>query len=397
MSKGDCKTIPFFNKIMKMKRLIAICILIFPFFFNTFGQTAITVTEQTLRVKWNNEATLFYGFAKGDTIVLNLEEAGGKPIKEVDLLQYPDNSRFSQYEISIIENQKIVVPQNGIYELRIRNLALIGDRVCKVKLERIPANPSTIDFNTAVKWKKQNDTTYTYSKMMVDEQDTTYIPKTRKVKVNTEYKEDMFMQKNAETVYGTIGLGKHSNKTLIKVNLPKNVITPDHTEMVNYWVYWIGVGDESEKAWQKNVRMMTNVVKGALSIVGASPLIGYAVGVISDLAIPTNTDNVLYYLIDGSDNAQKFVAGQPFDSFEHGNGTGAYGKNSVRKQGTFYIGLKNDNKIEKIGVYIKVSVLWEITDYKDEIYQEMQLTPVRRERMVPVPHIKEMEVPMMQE
>jgi len=91
------------------------------------------------------------------------------------------------------------------------------------------------------------------------------------------------------------------------------------------------------------------------------------------------------------------MAGLPFDNFEHGNGTGAYGKNSTRKQGTFYIGLKNDNKIEKIGVYLKVSVLWEITDYKDETYQEMQITPVQRQRTISVPHVKEVEVPTMQE
>ncbi len=105
-------------------------------------------------------------------------------------------------------------------------------------------------------------------------------------------------------------------------------------------------------------------------------------------------EDVAYWFITDYNNAQLFMAGQSFMQFDKGKGIAAYGKNSDRTQGVFYIGLLNDNQFQGIDVNIKISVIWETNYYEDKQYTEMNVTPRYEKKTFSDPIIKTFKVPV---
>ena len=126
---------------------------------NIYGQQPIDVAESAVKVGIKGEEAVFYGFAAGDQLIFSFEEAKGKEMKEVEILEMPANSRFLDMKTSKIENKTITIPRTAIYKFRFENSALLP-RVCKFKLQRIPASAATQNFNTTVYYDTYNDTTY---------------------------------------------------------------------------------------------------------------------------------------------------------------------------------------------------------------------------------------------
>lgn len=147
-----------------MKKLF--CTLLLPIltaFINTiFAQTPVDVAENTFKVGGLGEEVFYYGFAEGDQIIFNFTEENGKDLKEVEIIELPSSSKFMDYKIDKIENKTINVTHTGVYKFRFYNSAISG-RVCKIKIQRIPAKESTKNFNTNVLWRTIYDTTYTTS------------------------------------------------------------------------------------------------------------------------------------------------------------------------------------------------------------------------------------------
>ena len=56
-----------------------------------------------------------------------------------------------------------------------------------------------------------------------------------------------------EKVHSTGNLD-YTNKTTVRFSLPKNTYSPEQSKEIVAWAYWIGVGNESEIAWTKNVK-----------------------------------------------------------------------------------------------------------------------------------------------
>jgi GH24 family phage-related lysozyme (muramidase) len=375
-----------------MKKNLSILFGLFLTATTAFGQEVIDVTDQTIRLGGNKEEELFYGFAEGDKIIFSFDEANNKELKEVEILEYPNNSRFSDYKTKKIENKTITVNKTGVYIFRFKNSAISG-RVCKIKIQRIPANESSNNFNTTVTWETRQETTYNnYTKDVVVGYDTTYIQKTKKELVKTELSEDMIMDKN-ERVHSINNLDYKNYKT-IQVTLPQNEISTYKTKKIISWAYWIGVGKESSEAWAKNVKTVSNVASGALTIMGGGPLAGIAIGAVTNLAMPTTGEDVAYWFIPDYQNAQLFLANQTFKQFDKGKGVAAFGKNSNRTQGVFYIGLSNDNQFLGIDANVKISVIWETNYYEDKQYTEMKVTPRYEKKQFSDPIIKTFKVPV---
>lgn len=375
-----------------MKKNLSILFGLFLTATTAFGQQVIDVTDQTIRLGGNKEEELFYGFAEGDKIIFSFEEANNKELKEVEIVEYPNNSRFSDYKTKKIENKTITVNKIGVYIFRFKNSAISG-RVCKIKIQRIPANESFNNFNTTVTWETRQETTYNnYTKDVIVGYDTTYIQKTKKELVKTELSEDMIMDKN-ERVHSINNLDYKNYKT-VQVTLPQNEISTYKTKKIISWAYWIGVGKESSEAWAKNVKTVSNVASGALTIMGGGPLAGIAVGAVTNLAMPTTGEDVAYWFIPDYQNAQLFLANQTFNQFDKGKGVAAFGKNSNRTQGVFYIGLLNDNQFQGIDANVKISVIWETNYYEDKQYTEMKVTPRYEKKQFSDPIIKTFKVPV---
>ena len=123
------------------------------------SQSPIDVADNTLKVKGHNEEIFYYGFAEGDQLIFNFQEVNGKELKEVEILEFPSSSKFMDYKTDKIENKIINITKTAIYKFRFSNSSLSG-RICKFKIQRVPANETTKNFNTSVYWKTIYDTAY---------------------------------------------------------------------------------------------------------------------------------------------------------------------------------------------------------------------------------------------
>ncbi|HET7732390.1 MAG TPA: hypothetical protein VFK73_01030 [Paludibacter sp.] len=310
----------------------------------------------------------------------------------MEVLEYPENSKFSDINVKKLNLKPIVVSKQGVYVFRFKNLAPTS-RVCKFRIQRTPASDISADFNSKVTWQQQQVTTYkTYTKDVIVGYDTVFIQKNKREVVKTELSEDIIMDKT-ERINSKSIIGNKNLKT-IEVNLPQNEITTDKSKKVVAWAYWIGVGKEATEAWKKNVSIFRNIASGAANIFGGGPLAGYAIGTVAGLAMPTMGEDVAYWFITDAKNSELFLDNKPFKEFDKGKGVAAYGKNTNKTQGTFFIGLLNDNTFQGIDANVKISVIWETKYYEDKSYVERSIAPRYEKKTFSEPEITTSTVPV---
>jgi hypothetical protein len=375
-----------------MNKNFTIAVTMLLFCTSSFGQDPIDVTDQTIKIKGFKEEELYFGFAEGDKLIFNFQVLDDKELKEIEIIEYPNTSKFSDYKTRKIENKVITINKKGVYIFRFKNSAITG-RICKIDIKRVAANESTKNFNSTVIWENKQETTYnSYTKDVIVGYDTTYIQKSKKEITKSEQNEDMIVDKT-ERVHSINNLD-NKNFKVIQVNLPQEELSEYKTKKIKSWAYWIGVGKEASDSWRRNVSTFRRATTGAFSILGGSPLAGLAVGAISDLAMPTMGEDVAYWFITDYSNAQSFLASRPFMQFDKGKGIAAFGKNTDKRQGTFYIGLLNDNQFQGIDANVKISIVWETNYYQDKQYTEMNVTPRYEKKQYTDPIIKTVRVPV---
>ena len=357
------------------------------FFVNyCFAQNPIDVADLTLKVKANSSEEFLYGFAEGDQIVFSFSEVDGKELKEVEITEYPENSKFLGYETAEINKKIINVIERGVYKFRLKNSHILKGRICQIKIQRIPASEATRNFNTNVKWVTEQDTTWnTYTKDFVIGYDTLLVQKTKKVIEKEETIEEIIMDKSQRVHSQT---NENGNKTFVFFSLPNNSVSELETKKVIAWAYWVGVGEESNKAWQQNRKTLSSGVSTAASMT-LTPLGALAAGTLTNLILPTIGEDVKYGLVDET-NKGYFMNGMEYRGYDFGKGVAGYKKFTDEKlcQGKFYIVLYNDNVIQGIDTNIKVSALVERKTYKNVDYTDVQSKPRYEKRVVRDPVIK---------
>ena len=332
----------------------------------------ILVTESTISLDSNDTEELFFSFAEGDIIEFDFEMVRGKHIKEIEISELPNNKIFSEFKAEQITKKQIHIRNKGLYKFKFYSSSLTR-RVCKIKIHRIPADESTKNFNTNWKWETVRDTVYTpytvdsitgYNKIL-------YKEKVREL-VKTENVEDMLFNKSQRVHSAT---NQNPNKTYLRVDLPNPINTELKEEKVIAWAYWIGVGQEAQRAYQDNVKSVGQLANGLASMYG-TPLAGLALGAVTDLTIPKIGEVVYYAFIPDHQNAENFVNGQPYYALDTGKGIAAYGKSSNQTQGTFFIGLYNDNLIQGIDVDVKVVAVKEVKTFEIVEYDREKEEPI---------------------
>ncbi len=352
----------------------------------SFAQTYVDVAELTIKVGPAKTEELLYGFAEGDQIIFSFEEAEGRPLKEVEIVEYPENSKFMDYETKKIETKSIQVPAKNVYKFKFRNSHLLKGRVCRIKIQRIPASPETKNFNTAIKYVSEQDTTYkSYTKDVVVGYDTLYQQKTKLVLEEQKNYEELILDKSQR-----VNSSRHfvnGNKTFLFFNLPLNYKNKFESLEVKSWIYWVGVGEESNKAWQQNKKAL----EGAINLAAGAfftPIGAYAFGAASSLLLPNNGEDVIYALVDEA-NKNLFVSGYDYKGFDFGKGVVSYKlfSNPALLQGQFFIVMSNDNILHDIDVNVKVSAILEYKKYKEETYTEMKIKPIEEKKIITEPII----------
>ena len=140
------------------KPLLTLTILLLFQSATAFAQEPVDVTDQTIKLGGFKEEELYFGFAEGDKLIFSFEEAGNKELKEIEIVEYPSNSKFSDFKTKKTE-KTISVGKQSVYIFRFKNSAMAG-RICKIKIQRIPISEATKSFNTTVSWVTRQDTTW---------------------------------------------------------------------------------------------------------------------------------------------------------------------------------------------------------------------------------------------
>jgi hypothetical protein len=317
-----------------MKRsLAALCVLMICCSFYFINSTPVEVADSTLKIGGLGEEVFYYGFAEGDQIVFSFEEVNGKELKEVEISEWPSNSKFMDYKTKKIENKMITVTRTGIYKFRFSNSA-IGGRVCKFRIERIPGNEANQNFNTAVYWKTLYDTTYT--------------PVQERYLIKSDTAATMLTDQVAK-VSSTNAINGNTNKTIVDVTLPEGTIS---------WSYYIGTGSEGKKAYDDaKSKCLTASAGAAAKIPGYGPMVALALYGTNYFNKVQGEDNVKYYFITNWDNVQLFEAGGTFYQYKLGDVVNDASQMKSPLSGKLYLGLENDNVMDPIDVTVKINAI----------------------------------------
>lgn len=341
----------------------------------SFSQTPIVVTDMSFKPSGSEPEELYYSFAEGDIIVVDLEVVKGKNIKSFEVIELPSSMKFSSFKPSSISQKQINVTQKGVYLFRID--AGIGGKVCNLKISRIPKDQSTERFNTGWKWEVLSDTTYThYKKDSLIGYDTLHYVETVKEVTSKELSE-VILEDRTEEIHSIGWIDHDDPRTYVEFSLPQNQSGNNWEKKVVGWGYWLCVGNNSNSFWSRNKEMVS---KSVSTIAGAalSPIGGLIVGGITSLAIPdaSSVDNVIWAIVRNWQEVQAFMNGGSISCLRSGDGPGASGRFvNGHTQGKYYICLYNDNRHYPIRVTVKASALVETTTYQDVDYQRTKITP----------------------
>ena len=355
-----------------MKIIVTVLLALFTF-SSAISQDLIDVVETTFKVGMMGEEEFYYGFAEGDILVFNFEEKDGKELKEIEIIELPTATKFTDFKSSSIIDKRIKIQNTGVYKFRFNN-GSVKPRICTLKLQRIPANEGTKNFNTNWEWKTIYDTTYVpYQEDSIVGYDTEYIPYSVKelVRIDTSYV-DKAKNERIHTYLNSDG-----DRSVVTFDLPQNVTTGYSTKEVVAWAYWFGTGEPPNVSGQLST---------ASSLVGKiNPVAGLALGILS-LTQTTAGKNLNYFILDSQQSARLFLSKlDGAKQYDSGDGSSASDRNTTRLQGRIYIGFDNDHTYP-VDVDVRLSAVVVTKTYEDKQYTKEKITErkvtLNKKRMV---------------
>lgn len=317
-------------------KILLLVVAITAFSEITSAQDTVVVVEKSLKIAGMSPVTEYYGFAEGDKLIVSLYLDKGE-LKDVTISEYPGNVKFAGHSIEKIDKKIIPIPRNGIYEFEYYN-SFILPRTINLKIQRIPKNASTKSFNTNVRWIDKTDTVYQLQQdTYTIGADTTYEEVTNtKVSMKSSAKQD------------------NSNKAALDFLLPAGTLK---------WAYWIGEGEEGEKAFE-NDSMQFN--ESGIKLHGTTnPLAGLALG-LSSMTHVKKEGNIHYYFISSNDETQKFIRENSFKFFKQGDGPTDFSLMNYANKNPqkYYLGLRNNNATQSVEASVRILALVVTNKYK---------------------------------
>lgn len=356
-------------------------------FYASFAIEPVEVTEKTFKL--NGEETFYYGFAAGDQIIFDFTEKDGKSIKEIEIIELPNNTKFQDFKTSTINNKKINVIRKGLYAFRFKNPAIAG-RICKLKIQRVPADESTVSFDTGWHYENVNDTTFIpYSEdSLIGYKEEKY---TETVRELLETKKNAIELLNTNLEIRSAGLIIHDNpKVALSLDLPFDK-SPLSEKKVVSWAFWFCQQDKAESFWVKNKEKIVKA-SNTLGSFSGNPLYGYAAGLVAELAIPdqNNVKNKLVeYFVMTPKEADLFVKGQPSKYLHKGSGSAGYARftnKDLTENGKLCLSFFNPNPSSRIYITVKAVAIIEENIYKnvtsEKVKQIPQYTTLQKKKIV---------------
>lgn len=295
-----------------------------------FGQNPIDVYESTVKIEKHETQEYMCGLAEGDQLVFSFNVVKGGKLDKIEILEYPTSSRFADYKTSNIDRKTITIPNTGIYTFRFSNMAGSA-KVCKYKIERMPANEQKNHFNTTVYWKTINDTLYyNAGEQTVTTLDTVVSNITDRIQ-------------NVHSSYNTKG-----NRISFNFALPPKSMA---------FSYYIGVNQAGSKAFADATGSLLRSASPFVSkIPGYGPLAALALNGTSFLTTLVGGESVQYWITDAA-NAKLFNEGKPFKYIKQGNVVNDFSRLTSPLKGEYFVCLQNDNKVQSIDVTVKITAV----------------------------------------
>jgi hypothetical protein len=314
-----------------------------------YGQKPVDVVESSVKVGIKGEEIVYYGFAEGDQLIFSFEEATGKDMKEVEIVEMPSSSKFLEFKTSKIENKTINVARTGIYKFRFANSAIVP-RVCKFRIQRIPASPATQNFNSTVYFDEYNDTTYTNEvETFIDRSDTV---------INNF--QDRTIKVNPLTAPG-------SSKVTFNFVLPENTIS---------WSYYVCADKGGQQVYQEaNRSLAANSPSVVEKFPKYGPLAAVALNAPSYLTKLDTGQHINFWIVE-DDNAELFKNGEQFRFIKKGRGINEYGQMEPGER-SFYFCLHNDSKENPVTVLVKITAVIINEKFTSEQVRKMHVTTKR--------------------
>lgn len=298
-----------------------------------FGLLPVDVAENTVKVSEQGEEVFYYGFAAGDELVFSFSMVSGSSLDQVEISELPASTKFMDYNVKKIKNRTLHVSQTGIYKFRFSN-PTNSVRICKIKIQRIPSIMTRQDFNSSVYWRTV--------------QDTTYVPTQDNYLIRKDTVAQMLMNRVTKIESSSIFYAA-ANKSVIDFTLPPGTVS---------WSYYIGVGNEGQKAFNKAQHGFLNTAASVASnISGYGSMAALALYGINTFSLIQGEDNVKFWFITDESNATLFKFGKQFKSFKHSDVLNDAAQMKKPLTGKIYLGLLNDNIIEPINVTVSVTAI----------------------------------------
>jgi hypothetical protein len=311
-----------------------------------YGQKSIDVAESSVRVGIKAEEEVYFGFAEGDQLIFSFEETSGKEMKEVEIVEMPGTSKYMEYKTSKIENKTIKVSKTGIYKFRFANSAIIP-RVCKYKIQRIPAGPATQSFNTTVYFDEYNDTTYT-------NEVETYVDRSDTIISNFQ---DRTIKVNPLSAPG-------SSKTSFNFVLPENTVA---------WSYYVSTNKAGQQIYLDATKSLTaNSGSVFEKFPKYSPLAAVALGARSYLTKTDTGQHINFWIVE-NENAELFQNGEQFRFIKKGRGINEFSRMEPGEK-AFYFCLHNDYQDTPVTVMVKITAILINEKFSSEPVRKMHVT-----------------------
>lgn len=315
---------------------------IFCFTLNAQNTTleAIDVADLNLKIGGLSDEILYYGFSKGDIVVLNFSEEKGKSLKEIEVIEYPNTSKYKDFEAKEIKDKKIQINNTGIYKFVFSNSAIAG-RVCNIKIQRIPKEDSTKNFNTTIKWRVISDTTWKTKQER-------YLEKTEYIAKQVQTTQEFWVNSGSNATFKG---GK--SRVCLPVTLPANTVE---------WYYQFSASRD-ENAIAKT-KASFSLVSDLTKLIDKTGLINFGIDALTQ---PPGSDYCDIYLLNSVESIS-FEAKTAYTYFPMGTREN-YKSGLVRinasnlNSGTWRIGIKNPDSYYGIAVAIEVVAIVKVDTY----------------------------------
>ncbi len=370
-------------------KILNLILLLFIVVNNVKSQDFIDVVETTFKVGMMGEEEFYYGFAEGDVLVFNFEEKEGKELKEIEIIELPSSTKFADFKSSSVIDKRIKIQNTGVYKFRFNN-GSVKPRICTLKLQRIPANEETKNFNTNWEWKTKFDTIITpYNEDVVVGYDTIRTPYTKSefIRTDTLYQE---IQSNENEIWVHSGgnvsacLGKSASCT-------KQLITLKYHPETDVLLIWVGVGQETRESYNSlSKELASTAVKTYASYLsgGSNLLVTSFLDELSNEAIenlPTSKNTLDIFLANNSTAKQWFNDYQT-DMYDYAYKDLAYKSRTNLKitldksleqivPNEMTLCLKNNSKLIGTEAFIQVVGIRYVKIYEDKEYIEITTKP----------------------